>query len=94
MYLRYKTTQRREIVRLTAELEQILARSAMTEGFLLVSAMHITAVRPIAGMAAAATTRNAMKNARVSRQHFQRYMAAPFEPDAKRFRADPEARCW
>jgi secondary thiamine-phosphate synthase enzyme len=42
-YLRDKTTKRREIVHLTAELEQILARSAMTEGFMLVSAMHITA---------------------------------------------------
>jgi secondary thiamine-phosphate synthase enzyme len=42
-YLTYHTEKRRDLVHLTPTLEQILARSGMTEGFMLVSAMHITA---------------------------------------------------
>jgi secondary thiamine-phosphate synthase enzyme len=42
-YLTYRTQKRRELVHLTPTLEQILSRSAMKEGFMLVSAMHITA---------------------------------------------------
>jgi secondary thiamine-phosphate synthase enzyme len=42
-YLTFHTKKRRELVHLTPTLETILARSAMTEGFMLVSAMHITA---------------------------------------------------
>jgi len=42
-YLTYCTQKRRDLVHLTPTLEQILGRSAMQEGFLLVSAMHVTA---------------------------------------------------
>ena len=42
-YLTFHTKQRRELVHLTPTLEAILARSAIAEGFMLVSAMHITA---------------------------------------------------
>jgi secondary thiamine-phosphate synthase enzyme len=42
-YLTYKTTQHRELVHMTPTLEAILARAAIQEGFMLVSAMHITA---------------------------------------------------
>ncbi len=42
-YLTYQTVQHRELVHMTPTLEQILARAAMREGFMLVSAMHITA---------------------------------------------------
>src|SRR5690242_20475396 len=42
-YLTYRTKNRRELVHLTPTLEQILLRSAVREGFMLVSAMHITA---------------------------------------------------
>jgi secondary thiamine-phosphate synthase enzyme len=42
-YLTFHTKQRRELVHLTATLEAILARSGIAEGFMLVSAMHITA---------------------------------------------------
>jgi secondary thiamine-phosphate synthase enzyme len=42
-YLTYHTKKQRDLVHLTPTLEQILARSGMTEGFMLVSAMHITA---------------------------------------------------
>jgi secondary thiamine-phosphate synthase enzyme len=42
-YLTFHTKKRRELVRLTPTLEAILARSAVAEGFMLVSAMHITA---------------------------------------------------
>jgi secondary thiamine-phosphate synthase enzyme len=42
-YLTYATAKKRELVHLTPTLEQILARAAMQEGFMLVSAMHITA---------------------------------------------------
>jgi secondary thiamine-phosphate synthase enzyme len=42
-YLTYKTKNRRELVHLTPTCEQILLRSQIKEGFMLVSAMHITA---------------------------------------------------
>src|SRR6202046_365192 len=42
-YLTLHTKKRREIVHLTTKLEEMLARSGMQEGFMLVSAMHITA---------------------------------------------------
>ena len=42
-YLTYTTKTRRELIRLTPTLEAILGRSRIKEGFMLVSAMHITA---------------------------------------------------
>jgi secondary thiamine-phosphate synthase enzyme len=42
-YLTYQTTMKRELVHLTPTLEAILLRAAIQEGFMLVSAMHITA---------------------------------------------------
>ena len=42
-YLTYRTKSRRELIHLTPTLEQILSRAAIREGFMLVSAMHITA---------------------------------------------------
>jgi len=42
-YLTFHTKKRRELVHLTPTLEEILARAAIREGFMLVSAMHITA---------------------------------------------------
>jgi secondary thiamine-phosphate synthase enzyme len=42
-YLTYNTAAKRELVHLTPTLEAILARAAIQEGFMLVSAMHITA---------------------------------------------------
>jgi secondary thiamine-phosphate synthase enzyme len=42
-YLTFHTKKRRELVHLTPMLEPILARSRVAEGFMLVSAMHITA---------------------------------------------------
>jgi len=42
-YLTFHTKQRRELVHLTPTLEKILAKSGIAEGFMLVSAMHITA---------------------------------------------------
>ena len=42
-YLTYKTVLHRELVHLTPTLEEILGRAAIAEGFMLVSAMHITA---------------------------------------------------
>lgn len=42
-YLTFNTKKRRELVHLTPTLESILARSGVTEGLMLVSAMHITA---------------------------------------------------
>jgi secondary thiamine-phosphate synthase enzyme len=42
-YLTFHTQKRRELVHLTPTLEKILARSGIAEGFMLVSAMHITA---------------------------------------------------
>jgi secondary thiamine-phosphate synthase enzyme len=42
-YLTYQTKKKRELVHLTPTLEEILARASIAEGFMLVSAMHITA---------------------------------------------------
>ena len=42
-YLTFHTKKRRELIHLTPTLEAILGRSAIGEGFMLVSAMHITA---------------------------------------------------
>jgi secondary thiamine-phosphate synthase enzyme len=42
-YLSFHTKKRRELVHLTPTLEAILERSGIAEGFMLVSAMHITA---------------------------------------------------
>ncbi len=42
-YLTFHTKKHRELVHLTPTLQQILGRSGMNEGFMLVSAMHITA---------------------------------------------------
>lgn len=42
-YLWYETKARRELVRLTETVERIVEKSGIQEGFVLVSAMHITA---------------------------------------------------
>src|SRR4051812_23530271 len=42
-YLTFHTKKRRELVHLTPKLETILDKSGITDGFMLVSAMHITA---------------------------------------------------
>jgi secondary thiamine-phosphate synthase enzyme len=42
-YLTFRTKKRRELVHLTPALEAILRRGNVAEGFMLVSAMHITA---------------------------------------------------
>lgn len=42
-YLTFNTKKKRELVHLTPTLEKILASSGLSEGFMLVSAMHITA---------------------------------------------------
>jgi secondary thiamine-phosphate synthase enzyme len=42
-YLTFHTKARRELIHLTPMLSQILLRSGIKDGFLLVSAMHITA---------------------------------------------------
>ena len=42
-YLTFRTKERRELIHLTPTLEAILGRSGIAEGFMLVSAMHITA---------------------------------------------------
>ena len=42
-YLTYQTKAKRELVHLTPTLEAILGRAGTEEGFMLVSAMHITA---------------------------------------------------
>ncbi|NLG66712.1 MAG: YjbQ family protein, partial [Actinobacteria bacterium] len=39
----FRTTKRREFVRITAEVKQAVAESGVREGMVLVSAMHITA---------------------------------------------------
>ncbi|MGA9117618.1 MAG: secondary thiamine-phosphate synthase enzyme YjbQ [Bacteroidota bacterium] len=41
-YLWFETPARRDYVNITAEVERIVARSGVTEGMALVSAMHIT----------------------------------------------------
>ena len=42
-YLFYETKQRRELINITKTVEGIVAKSAIAEGMVLVSAMHITA---------------------------------------------------
>lgn len=42
-YLSFHTKNRRELVRITEQVGQIVARSGIADGFALVSAMHITA---------------------------------------------------
>ena len=42
-YLWFNTTQRQEFVRITDDVARIVAASGVTEGMVLVSAMHITA---------------------------------------------------
>lgn len=42
-YLWFNTKQKREYVNLTADVERIVAKSGVSEGMVLVSAMHITA---------------------------------------------------
>jgi secondary thiamine-phosphate synthase enzyme len=42
-YLWFNTKQRQEFVRITDKVEEIVARSGITDGMVLVSAMHITA---------------------------------------------------
>ena len=42
-YLWFETRQRQEFVRITDQVAEIVARSGIAEGFVLVSAMHITA---------------------------------------------------
>ena len=42
-YLWYQTEKRRELVRITDDVEQHLGKSGIREGLVLVSAMHITA---------------------------------------------------
>jgi secondary thiamine-phosphate synthase enzyme len=42
-YLTFHTQKKRELVHLTPKLEPILAKSGVSEGLMLVSAMHITA---------------------------------------------------
>ena len=42
-YLTFHTKEKRELVRLTPKLEAILKTSGIVDGFMLVSAMHITA---------------------------------------------------
>jgi secondary thiamine-phosphate synthase enzyme len=42
-YLWFHTKQRREFVRITDDVARIVAASSVTDGFALVSAMHITA---------------------------------------------------
>ena len=42
-YLTFNTKRRREIIDITDEVEQVRARAGLEDGFILVSAMHITA---------------------------------------------------
>lgn len=42
-YLWFNTPKRRELINITDRLQDIVAKSEVTEGFCLVSAMHITA---------------------------------------------------
>lgn len=42
-YLWFNTKKQKELVHITAELEEILRRSGIRDGMMLVSAMHITA---------------------------------------------------
>jgi secondary thiamine-phosphate synthase enzyme len=42
-YLWFNTTKRQEFIRITDQIAEIVTRSGITEGMVLVSAMHITA---------------------------------------------------
>ncbi len=42
-YLWFETTNKKEIVHITPQVEALVARSGVSEGYCLVSAMHITA---------------------------------------------------
>ncbi len=42
-YLTFNTAKRREYINITSEIERVLSSSKVQEGFILVSAMHITA---------------------------------------------------
>ena len=42
-YLWFETRKQREFIRITDQVEQLLRKSGIREGFVLVSAMHITA---------------------------------------------------
>jgi secondary thiamine-phosphate synthase enzyme len=42
-YLTFKTTRREEFVNITPQVEDAIRKSGVKEGFILVSAMHITA---------------------------------------------------
>ena len=42
-YLWFETKQRREFIRITDQVSEIVRKSEVSEGFVLVSAMHITA---------------------------------------------------
>ncbi|HZV79830.1 MAG TPA: secondary thiamine-phosphate synthase enzyme YjbQ [Candidatus Binatus sp.] len=42
-YLTFNTKQRREIIDITDEVERVRAKAGLSDGFILVSAMHITA---------------------------------------------------
>ncbi len=42
-YLWFETKQRREFINITGKVEDLVQRSGIAEGFVLVSAMHITA---------------------------------------------------
>jgi secondary thiamine-phosphate synthase enzyme len=42
-YLTFNTKQRREIIDITDEVDRIRDKAGLTDGFILVSAMHITA---------------------------------------------------
>lgn len=42
-YLWFNTKKKREYINITPQIEEILKKSAIKEGFILVSAMHITA---------------------------------------------------
>jgi secondary thiamine-phosphate synthase enzyme len=42
-YLTFNTKRRREIIDITDEVEQVRAKAGLEDGFILVSAMHITA---------------------------------------------------
>jgi secondary thiamine-phosphate synthase enzyme len=42
-YLTFNTKRRREIIDITDAVEQLRAKAGLTDGFILVSAMHITA---------------------------------------------------
>lgn len=42
-YLWFSTTRRRELINITGQIQGLVAKSGVSEGFCLVSAMHITA---------------------------------------------------